>query len=87
MERLNARLRDDMGVAEEELFGPVLPVVAYDRFDEALEQYLTADRLFASQADRLGRSRALRGQAQVYLDTVRPLDVRIRRDRGEPDPA
>jgi LuxR family maltose regulon positive regulatory protein len=43
------------------------------RFDKALEQYLVADRLFASQPDRLGRSRALRGQAQVYLDTVRPL--------------
>jgi ATP/maltotriose-dependent transcriptional regulator MalT/DNA-binding SARP family transcriptional activator len=43
------------------------------RFDEALEQYQAADRLLAAQSDRLGRSRALRGQAQVYLDTVRPL--------------
>jgi DNA-binding SARP family transcriptional activator len=42
-------------------------------FDEALEHYVTAERHFASQSNRLGRSQALRGQAQVYLDTVRPL--------------
>ncbi|MGD9148136.1 MAG: BTAD domain-containing putative transcriptional regulator, partial [Anaerolineae bacterium] len=43
------------------------------RFDEALGQYLMAERLYAEKRDPLGRSRALRGQAQVYLDTVRPL--------------
>jgi LuxR family maltose regulon positive regulatory protein len=43
------------------------------RFDEALEHYLSAERLSAAQSNRLGRSRALRGQAQVYLDTVRPI--------------
>ncbi|MEJ2207898.1 MAG: BTAD domain-containing putative transcriptional regulator [Anaerolineae bacterium] len=43
------------------------------RFDEALEHYVAAEARFSQQADRVGRSRALRGQAQVYLDTVRPL--------------
>jgi len=42
-------------------------------FDAALEYYLAAGRLYAARGDRLGRSRALRGQAQVYLDTIRPL--------------
>jgi LuxR family maltose regulon positive regulatory protein len=53
------------------LLGDVLRLRA--RFDEALEKYLDAERYFAAQVDRLGCSRALRGQAQVYLDTVRPL--------------
>ena len=43
------------------------------RFDEALEHYVAAEARFLQEGDRLGRSRALRGQAQVYLDTVRPL--------------
>lgn len=43
------------------------------RFDEALEHYVAAEARFLEGADRPGRSRALRGQAQVYLDTVRPL--------------
>jgi LuxR family maltose regulon positive regulatory protein len=53
------------------LLGDVLRLRA--RFDEALDYYLTAERLFAAQPDRVGRSRSLRGQAEVYLDTVRPL--------------
>lgn len=43
------------------------------RFEEAIEHYLSAERLFEVSNDRLGRSIALRSQAQVYLDTVRPL--------------
>ncbi len=53
------------------LLGDVLRLRA--RFDEALEHYLATERLFAAQSNRLGHSQALRGQAQVYLDTVRPL--------------
>jgi LuxR family maltose regulon positive regulatory protein len=53
------------------LLGDVLRLRA--RFDEALDHYLTAERLFAAQMDRVGRSQSLRGEAQVYLDTVRPL--------------
>ncbi len=53
------------------LLGDVLRLRA--RFDEALERYVAAESLYAQQGSRLGRSRALRGQAQVYLDTVRPL--------------
>jgi DNA-binding SARP family transcriptional activator len=43
------------------------------RFEDALAHYLAAEDLYVQAEDRLGRSRALRGQAQVYLDTVRPL--------------
>lgn len=42
-------------------------------FDAALEAYAVAEQLYAAADHGLGRSRALRGQAQVYLDTVRPL--------------
>ncbi len=53
------------------LLGDVLRLRA--RFDEALAHYRAAEGRYADRGDRLGRSRALRGQAQVYLDTVRPL--------------
>ncbi len=43
------------------------------RFDEALEYYAAAEGRFAEEGDQIGRSQALCGQAQVYLDTVRPL--------------
>jgi len=43
------------------------------QFAEALEQYSQAERCFALQNHRVGRSKALQGQAQVYLDTIRPL--------------
>jgi DNA-binding SARP family transcriptional activator len=43
------------------------------QFEEALAEYGGAERLYMERNDRLGRSQALRGQAQVYLDTVRPL--------------
>jgi ATP/maltotriose-dependent transcriptional regulator MalT/DNA-binding SARP family transcriptional activator len=53
------------------LLGDILRLRA--DFDHALEHYAAAERLYAGQRERLGRSRALRGEAQVYLDTVRPL--------------
>ena len=42
-------------------------------FDEALDWYISAEERYNRLEDFLGRSNALRGQAQVYLDTVRPL--------------
>lgn len=42
------------------------------RFDEALAWYAQAERAWRSANDIGGISRALRGQALVYLDTVRP---------------
>jgi len=42
-------------------------------FDAALEHYAAADRTFQHLGQYWGRSQALRGQAQVYLDTIRPL--------------
>ncbi len=45
------------------------------RFDAALAWYQTAERTWRSQGDRVGLGRALRGQALVYLDTVRPAQA------------
>jgi len=42
-------------------------------FDDALSSYNSADHIYLAQKDALGRSAALRGKAQVYLDTIRPL--------------
>jgi ATP/maltotriose-dependent transcriptional regulator MalT/DNA-binding SARP family transcriptional activator len=53
------------------LMGDVLRLRAH--FDGALEHYIAAEHLYLEQREQLGTSRALRGQAQVYLDTVRPL--------------
>jgi DNA-binding SARP family transcriptional activator len=53
------------------MLGDVLRLRA--EFDEALSSYLLAGKHFEERGDRLGRSQALRGQAQVYLDTIRPL--------------
>jgi LuxR family maltose regulon positive regulatory protein len=44
-------------------------------FDEALLHYGKAGKIFQQDQDLLGQSRALRGQAQVFLDTVRPLQA------------
>ncbi|HEY0735181.1 MAG TPA: BTAD domain-containing putative transcriptional regulator [Herpetosiphonaceae bacterium] len=41
-------------------------------FDEALTWYRRTEAAYAQRRDALGQSQALRGQAQVYLDTVRP---------------
>jgi LuxR family maltose regulon positive regulatory protein len=53
------------------LLGDVLRLRS--RFDDALECYQASERGYHAQDNRLGQSRALRGQAQVYLDTIRPL--------------
>lgn len=47
------------------------------RFDEALEFYAAAEKLFSARGERLGQARALRGQAQIYLDTIRPIKADI----------
>jgi DNA-binding SARP family transcriptional activator len=53
------------------LMGDVLRLRA--EFDAALEHYLAAEGIFQQLGLRQGRSRAMRGQAQIYLDTIRPL--------------
>jgi DNA-binding SARP family transcriptional activator len=45
------------------------------RFDEALAWYSQAEGTWRTRADRAGIGRALRGQALVYLDTVRPAQA------------
>lgn len=45
------------------------------RFDEALDWYAVAERAWRAGGDVAGISRALRGQALVYLDTVRPAQA------------
>ncbi len=42
------------------------------QFEEALEHYHTAERLYRRRANPWGISMALRGQARVFLDTIRP---------------
>jgi LuxR family maltose regulon positive regulatory protein len=42
------------------------------RFEEALAWYVRAKGAFAKQRDKQGVSRALRGQAMIYLDTIQP---------------
>jgi ATP/maltotriose-dependent transcriptional regulator MalT/DNA-binding SARP family transcriptional activator len=42
------------------------------RFEQALASYAEAERHYATRGDPIGQSRALKGQAQIYLDTVRP---------------
>ncbi len=44
-------------------------------FDMALEYYRTAQRLYQNTRNAWGTSLALRGQAQVYLDTLRPVNA------------
>lgn len=44
-------------------------------FDMALESYRTAQRLYQNTHNAWGTSLALRGQAQVYLDTLRPVNA------------
>ncbi len=61
------------------------------RFDEALGWYGQAERMCRTREDFAGLSRALRGQALVYLDTVRPaqaeslLEEALRLTDGLPD--
>jgi len=61
------------------------------RFEEALAWYQQAERLWRARGDSAGVSRALRGQALVYLDTVRPaqaeslLEEALRVSDGLPD--
>jgi LuxR family maltose regulon positive regulatory protein len=43
------------------------------RFDEAIAWYEQARERYRAQRDVAGASRALRGQAAIYLDTVRPI--------------
>ena len=42
-------------------------------FTDALDHYILSEKYFLKQNNALGCSLALRGQAQVYLDTIRPL--------------
>ena len=42
-------------------------------FDAALNHFMAADTIFQQRNEAYGRSQALKGQAQVYLDTVRPI--------------
>lgn len=45
------------------------------QFDSALDHYHSAERLYRAAGNNWGVSMALRGQARVYLDTLRPLNA------------
>lgn len=71
-----SRLPDEFRINRPELellFGDVCRL--YAEFEVALTHYDKAARLYNEKNNPLGHSRALRGQAQVYLDTVRPLQA------------
>ena len=51
-------------------------------FDVALECYRTAQRLYQNLGNAWGVSLALRGQAQVFLDTLRPVNAEQLLDRA-----
>lgn len=51
-------------------------------FDMALEYYRAAQRLYQNSKNAWGTSLALRGQAQVYLDTLRPVNATQLLDRA-----
>lgn len=57
----------------EMLYGDVCRLRA--DFEAALSHYENAIQLYKEVTDPLGQSRALRGQAQLFLDTVRPLQA------------
>ncbi len=42
-------------------------------FEEALISYAKSEEIYSKENDLLGRTKALRGQAQIFLDTVRPI--------------
>ncbi len=44
-------------------------------FEDALEYYHTAERLYRKQDNKLGISLALTGQGRVFLDTIRPINA------------
>lgn len=44
-------------------------------FEQALESYRAAQRIYQKQDNSYGMALALRGQAQVYLDTLRPSNA------------
>jgi DNA-binding SARP family transcriptional activator/tetratricopeptide (TPR) repeat protein len=44
-------------------------------FEEALEYYHTAERLYRRRDNDLGISKALMGQGRVFLDTIRPINA------------
>ncbi len=45
----------------------------HSQFEDAINSYNRAEKVFLQHKDQPGRSRALRSKAQVYLDTIRPL--------------
>ena len=45
------------------------------RFEVALNDYHAAERLYELAGNKWGRSLALRGQARIYLDTIRPANA------------
>ena len=52
------------------------------RFEQALESYRTAQRLYQQLNNVWGMSLAMHGQAQVYLDTLRPVNANQLLDRA-----
>ena len=52
--KIVTEVRDDMGVAKEEIFGPILPIVPYDSIDDAVAYITARPRPLALYAFGLG---------------------------------
>jgi ATP/maltotriose-dependent transcriptional regulator MalT/DNA-binding SARP family transcriptional activator len=46
-----------------------------ENFNQALEYYHTAERFYRQTGNKLGLSMSLKGQGQVFLDTIRPINA------------
>jgi len=46
-----------------------------ENFDDALEYYHLAERIYRQNNNKPGISMALKGQGQVFLDTIRPINA------------
>lgn len=60
--QVNASLLEARAIAERRI----------GRFAQAVESYRAAEACYRAQGDHAGQVRALRGQAEVFLDTVQP---------------
>jgi len=65
--RNNAALLEARAIAERRL----------GRYAQALESYRQAEDRYRAQGDMDGQVRALRGQAEVYIDTVQPAPAAV----------
>lgn len=72
-------VRDDMRIANEELFGPILPVVAYDTLDQAIDYIAARPRPLALYAFGFGGAEVERltsvRRGSRWVCSIRPMAI------------